>query len=152
MVYFFLYEHTRTSVESSQRNEIDMESTKTILSIVKSLQIPISRRKTPIINRLASMALNYIKLGENLTKPDQYTSRYDAVASRTDIRHPDVTKMSDVIKKYVCHVIFEKNARGVLPQWALCPTLPYWHLTHSLTHYALQNVFSVNKVLAKRCR
>ena len=33
--------------------------------------------------------------------------------------------MSDVIKNYTRHVIYEKNGVGVLPLWASCPTLPY---------------------------
>ena len=33
--------------------------------------------------------------------------------------------MSDVIKKYIGCVIFEKTAMGVLPQWALCHVTLY---------------------------
>ena len=33
--------------------------------------------------------------------------------------------MSDVIQKYFCNVIFEKNEVGILTRWAFCPTLPY---------------------------
>ena len=43
--------------------------------------------------------------------------------------------MSDVIEKYVCHVIFEENEVGVLPRWASCPTLPYCFLTGTLHQY-----------------
>ena len=33
--------------------------------------------------------------------------------------------MRDFTKKYVCYIILEKNEVGILPRWALCPTLPY---------------------------
>ena len=46
-IFFFLNKHT--GVDTSQQNEMDTELRKTILTIVKSLQIPITARKTDII-------------------------------------------------------------------------------------------------------
>ena len=65
-------------------------------------------------------------MGVNLVRPDWQGSGQDTVSLRTDIRYSEVTKMSNVIEKYVCYVIIEKNKVGVSPRWASCPTLPWW--------------------------
>ena len=36
-----------------------------------------------------------------------------------------VHKMFDVIKKYICFVVFNKNAVDILPPWVLCTILSY---------------------------
>ena len=37
---------------------------------------------------------------------------------------PTTPLSRDDIKMYICYVIFEENAMGVLPRWALCPMSP----------------------------
>ena len=65
-----------------------------------------------------------MRMGVNSARPDWWVSRQDTVCLRTAIRYSEVTKTSDVIEKYICYVIFEKNGgrftpMGVLPHVTL---------------------------------
>ena len=57
--------------------------------------------------------------------------------------------MCDVIEKYVCYVIFEKNEVGVLPRWASCPTLPYSMLVKRAPRGTLLHLFIRRDMISK---
>ena len=65
-----------------------------------------------------------MKLAVNLVKPDWQVSWQDIVASRTDIRYTDVTKMSDIMKNHICCVIFAKTGLAFYPDGRYAPRYP----------------------------
>ena len=62
------------------------------------------------------------------------------VKDSIDVRHSEVLKMCEVIKKVTCYVklIFEKNALQVLPHCASCATLPHTYLCY---YWKWQNMY-----------
>ena len=79
-----LFLNMYTNSNTYQQNEIDIKSRKTILSDVKSSQIPVSVTKTPQNNYRVSITLKLHEISINSARPDWWVSWQDTPAFRTE--------------------------------------------------------------------